>query len=116
MKGTHKNTLEIYKRGGAVKASDWITGGTPRFIKRRPTPQFCKEVRASEVEGLPPHARKSALLVLKRNPKARKLIVLVDQEGFENMLADEFSRQISKLARALHSIYLKPNKGHSPAV
>lgn len=96
MKGTHKNTLEIYKRGGAVKASDWTTGGTPRFIKRRPTPQFCKEVRASEVEGLPAHARKSALLVLKKNPKARKLIVLVDQEGFETMLAGEFLRQLEK--------------------
>lgn len=98
MKGTYKNALEIHKRGGAVKASDWITGGTARFIKRRPTPQFCKEVSASEVEGLPAHARKSALLVLKRSPKTRKLIVLVDQEGFETMLAEEFARELSKLA------------------
>lgn len=98
MKGTHKNALEIHKRGGAVKASDWITGGTARFIKRRPTPQFCKEVRASEVGSLPAHARKSALIVLKRSPKTRKLIVLVDQEGFENMLAQEFARELGRLS------------------
>jgi hypothetical protein len=98
MKGTHKNTLEIYKRGGAVKASDWTTGRTPRFIKRRPTPQFCREVTTSEVEGLPAPARRSALLVLKKSPKARKLIVLVDQEGFETMLAKEFARELERLA------------------
>ena len=98
MKGTHKNTLEIYKRGGAVKASDWTTGRWSRHIKRRPTPQFCQEVSASEVEGLPAHARRSALTVLKRSPKARKLIVLVDQEGFETMLAGEFVRELERLA------------------
>ena len=98
MKGTHKNALEIHKRGGAVKASDWTTGRWSRHIKRRPTPQFCKEVSASEVEGLPAHAQKSALLVLKRSPKTRKLIVLVDQEGFETMLAEEFARELGKLA------------------
>ena len=98
MKGTHKNTLEIYKRGGAVKASDWTTGRWSRHIKRRPTPQFCREVTTSEVEGLPAPARRSALLVLKKSPKARKLIVLVDQEGFETMLAGEFVRELERLA------------------
>ena len=91
MKNTHKNALEILKRGGAVAASQWTTG-SGRWIRRRPTPQFCREIRAKDVETLEGEPRQAVTQLLNRAPRTMKLIVLTDRDGLETVLKHSFER------------------------
>lgn len=85
MKNTHKNALEILAKGGAVPSGEWKTG-TGNFISKRPIPQGCIEVEASQIENkLFGISRDYAKNLLALRPKTRKMIVVNDHRLLENL-------------------------------
>ena len=79
MKKTLSNALEIKEQGGAVLASEWITGSYARYISKRPIPVHCKEITVDKIDALKGETRRTALRLIKRHHRAKKLIVLIDR-------------------------------------
>lgn len=73
-------SLEIVAAGGAVMASEWTSGGTPRHISKRAIPPFCEEVEAWEVLELKITGKGgiAARKLLREHPRCRKIVLVSD--------------------------------------
>jgi hypothetical protein len=97
------DAITIWKKGGAVAASEWSEFRHGRGWRRRPTPTtYCREMSRQTLEELasgkepspivPPDYWKAALAgVLKHHPKVRKVIIVDAPRGLildakENLL------------------------------
>lgn len=80
MKATIKNALEIENKGGAVLVSEWTTGHG-NYISRRPTPQYCAEVPAWQVNTLKGKTKQAALRLLKAHPRAKAFICVINRRA-----------------------------------
>jgi hypothetical protein len=92
MKMSVETAMEIWKLGGGVAASEWQekTPGWSRrgpIYRRRPTPVYCLEYERQKLEDLANHEHSSGhdpywltilTNVMRRVPKARKVIVVAD--------------------------------------
>ena len=98
MKMSIETAMEIWKLGGGVAASEWQekTPGWSRrgpIYRRRPTPIHCLEYERQKLEDLANHEHISgharywsAILtnVMRRVPKARKIIVVADAHSLRS--------------------------------
>ena len=81
MKATVKNALEIKGCGGAVMASNWISG-TGRFASRRGMPICCAEVAVDRVDtALKGETKATAKRIIRKHPRCKKLICLTDRRA-----------------------------------
>lgn len=80
MKATIKNAIEIEAAGGAIQSSSWTTG-RGNYITKRPIPAFCAEIDASNIDALKGETHRTASRIMKKHPRTKKMIVLVDRRG-----------------------------------
>jgi hypothetical protein len=104
MKLTDKNAVEIYNKGGAVAASDWMRG-SGNFRATRPTPEKCVKIEVkrlvpnsscasldryfdafnSDMGGICSESRGAVYKLLSERPKVRKVIVVKDWQAVRQL-------------------------------
>jgi hypothetical protein len=104
MKMTDQNAVEIFKKGGAVAASDWMRG-SGNFRAARPTPAKCVKIEVkrlapnsscpsldryvdafnSDMGGICSESRGAVYKLLCERPKVRKVIVVKDWQAVREL-------------------------------
>jgi hypothetical protein len=86
MRATIKNALMIETQGGAILASEWTTG-RGRFVTKRPIPAYCAELSVGNIDTLKGRSRRTAKALLRKHPRARKMIAVVDRRALNRAAA-----------------------------
>lgn len=81
-----KNVKEIEDLGGAVLASNWITG-SGNFISKRTIPPFCERMEMDHaltiVRGV---GLKTLKKIQKNHPKCKFVVAIVDLRGARKLI------------------------------
>jgi hypothetical protein len=87
MKLTHKNAVEIFKRGGAIASSDWRYKGP--IDNSRPIPKHCSKIRTKMLGTFHATGRlhntvvETSRTIMQSRPKVRTLIVVHDWDAVQ---------------------------------
>lgn len=88
MQATKKNAIEILREGGVVAVGDWCAG-SGRYVRRRPTPAGCAEVKVRNIDtALRGATRLAARRLLRARPRITSMICVTDRRAVSRWLRE----------------------------